>query len=354
MKKFCLLAIIILLPLYMFAAPNIPYSIDTVISWDNLTKSEKIIMTELHTGATNHSKEIVLSQEISKEKLTKLLELLYTDYPEILSLKREFRYASNRDTGLVSVVKLQYSMDKTTEQMLQLEMFKIAVDIVNKAPRGEYQKEQYFHDAICDIVTYSSDLDQEMIHTAYNALVKGDAVCDGYAKAMALLCRFAGIKCSVISGMSFNGDTPGFHAWNIMRINGVYTLTDLTWNDYKEYVRYDYFNVTNSEMNIDHKIVYDHIWPKCDSYAVNWHNINNLLIPYSSNSQLKKLVDIYVRFTAETDMTISLRFEDYDTYSRFVENFKEWFSDSMQKQGYNFSIWISPNERQQCFAIKKE
>lgn len=353
MKKLCLIAILILLPFLLLAEPNVPYLMDTVISWANLTKDEKTVMTELHTGATNHLPEIVLSKEITKEQLTKLLELLYTDYPELLSLKREYRYASNRETGLISVVKLQYLMDKSSEQLLQLEMFATAIDIVNKAPKGEYQAEQYFHDVICDKVVYSSDLDQEMIHTAYNALVKGDAVCDGYAKAMALLCRFAGIKCSVISGMSFNGDTPGFHAWNIMQINGTYTLSDLTWNDFKEYVRYDYFNVTNTEMDIDHKIVYNHIWPECSSYAVNWHNINNLLIPYASDAQLKRLVDTYVLFTAETDMTISLRFKDYDTYSRFVKNFNDWFASSMQKQGFSFSIWISPNERQQCFAIRK-
>lgn len=353
MKRAVSVIILIIALLPLAADPNVPYSMDTVISWSYLTDSEKELMSEIHKGATNHDAEIRLSKGVSKESLTKVLELLYTDYPEILATGRQYGYSINTRTGLISTVRLQYSMDKATEQKLQRALLNAAVEIVMQAPSGEYQKEIYFHDTICDRVTYSSDLDQELIHTAYGALVEGDAVCDGYSKAMTLLCRLAGIRCSVISGMSYNGDTTGFHAWNILQINGIYTLADLTWNDYKQYVRYDYLNVTNKEMDIDHMIVYRHIWPQCDSYDMNWHRLNNLYISKATDSRLKKLVESYAAFTVATDYTISLRFEDYDTFRRFTDNFNDWFAAALKKQGVDLKYWTSVNERQQCFAIRK-
>ena len=82
------------------------------------------------------------------------------------------------------------------------------------------------------------------------------AVCDGYAKAYALLCNMEGINCVRITGVAGNGG----HAWNKVEINGNWYVVDITWteiaddtngfNDYKSRVTADGLNYL-SEFNPD-------------------------------------------------------------------------------------------------------
>lgn len=65
----------------------------------------------------------------------------------------------------------------------------------------------------------------KMPWTAYGALVKGDAVCQGYALAYKYLLTRAGIPSVVISSSSMN------HAWNGVQIDGDWYQADPTWDD---------------------------------------------------------------------------------------------------------------------------
>ena len=307
----------------------------------------------MYEGVKNHAAEIYPSRAADKGTLDRIFSVLINDSPEILCLDSSYSVSQDR-YGNVIAFRPRYVMDKETEVKMQRKLFNEALEIISRCPDdGDYAREYFFHKVICERTAYSKNMDGRIIHSAYGALINGDAVCDGYSKAMALLLRMCGIECSVVTGVSYNGDTTGFHAWNIMKIHGVYTLSDLTWNDYKEYVRYDYFNVTDTEMRIDHRVVNSMDYPECSSLEVNWHLLNNLYIGKVSDYKLLSLVDSYVRFTAETEETISLRFRYPETYMRFKENFNRWFKASMEKFGYNFSYWVSPNDRQQCFSIKR-
>lgn len=65
----------------------------------------------------------------------------------------------------------------------------------------------------------------KMPWTAYGTLVKGDAVCQGYALAYKYLLTRAGIPSVVISSSSMN------HAWNGVQIDGDWYQADPTWDD---------------------------------------------------------------------------------------------------------------------------
>lgn len=344
----------LIFPLFpLWSVPILPYDISTVISYGQLTPVEQLTMDELYAGVFAHCDRIDFGRPVENGVLASLMELLFSDFPELIGLDNSYKLYTDADGRAIAILP-DYSMTEIESDSMRRELFREAFAIIEMAPVAEYQKELYFHDAICERVTYSKDISGRIIHTAYGALVNGDAVCDGYSKAMALLCRLAGIRCSTVTGMSYNGDTTGFHAWNIMYINDVCTLSDLTWNDYREYVRYDYFNVTDAEMTIDHRVFRGIRWPECTSYAVNWHRVNNLMIDTADTRKLQQLVDAYLRFTAETGRTISLRFTDYGTYALFKNNFQKWFNDAMKRYSFDFRYWVSPNDRQQCYAVRKE
>lgn len=61
--------------------------------------------------------------------------------------------------------------------------------------------------------------------TAYGAMAKGDAVCQGYALAYKYLLGQASIPCVYISSSAMN------HAWNGVQIDGNWYQVDATWDD---------------------------------------------------------------------------------------------------------------------------
>ncbi len=70
-------------------------------------------------------------------------------------------------------------------------------------------------------------------HTAYDALVTGNADGFGYALAYQLLCDAAGIACETVTG-TVDG-VP--HSWNALCIDGVWGYTDVMWNDVSDSVQ---------------------------------------------------------------------------------------------------------------------
>ncbi len=102
---------------------------------------------------------------------------------------------------------------------------------VNSA-RGNTQAEtaRALHDLLAETVEYDFS-DSDEAHTAYGALVRHAAVCDGYSNAYALLCRMKGIGCVRIAGTATNDGETSEHAWNRIYVNGAWQSVDVTWDD---------------------------------------------------------------------------------------------------------------------------
>ena len=91
------------------------------------------------------------------------------------------------------------------------------------------------------------------LRTAYGALVRGRAICGGYASAMTLAMRCLGVPCLSTTGYYYPGDGSVFgHAWNIIRIDGEWVHEDATFNDADdEAYTEDFFpnmNLTSAEV----------------------------------------------------------------------------------------------------------
>ena len=94
---------------------------------------------------------------------------------------------------------------------------------------SEYEKAKAIHDYIITHVTYDeahlNDPDYRPMYTAYAALITGTAVCQGYASLFYRMARMAGLGCRVVSGYA---GAP--HAWNIVRLGGLWYYVDCTWD----------------------------------------------------------------------------------------------------------------------------
>lgn len=87
---------------------------------------------------------------------------------------------------------------------------------------------------------------------AYGVLINGKAVCEGYSKAILMLLRMAGLEAKSVVGYGIDGTNKIPHAWNMVKINGVFTLLDSTWDDpvpdNKSQIYYNYFNVSQEQL----------------------------------------------------------------------------------------------------------
>lgn len=97
------------------------------------------------------------------------------------------------------------------------------------ADMTDSQKAGAVHDALCLLLTYdqaggdaSGDLD--------GVFGTHRAVCGGYAHAFEAAMALLGIPCVSVMGKAVG--SAAFHAWNRVRLGGVWYNVDVTWDDY--------------------------------------------------------------------------------------------------------------------------
>lgn len=107
-----------------------------------------------------------------------------------------------------------------------------------------YGKIKAIYGYICRHVKYDqSTLGDSTVgkYTAYNALMKGTAVCQGYASLFYRMAVDSGLRARVMPGESRG--VP--HAWNIVRLKNRYYNLDSTWDAGMK--KYEYFLKNNRE-----------------------------------------------------------------------------------------------------------
>ena len=112
------------------------------------------------------------------------------------------------------------------------------------------------------------------LRSIYGVFVKKKAVCAGYAVATQYLLNRAGIECTYIKGNT----TQGYHAWNLLKLEGDYYYMDTTWGDRSntdkskshEGIGYDYFCITTEELLKNHTPDEDFPVPLCTATKCNY------------------------------------------------------------------------------------
>lgn len=125
---------------------------------------------------------------------------------------------------------------------------------------NDYEKEKFVHDALIERISYQ--MSAEMNQSAYSALVNGQTVCAGYARAFQYLMQQLGVPCYYCTG--YAGEN---HAWNIVRLDDGYYNVDTTWDDTGDGT-YDYFNKTDADYADSHLRQEMSVYlPSCDGQA---------------------------------------------------------------------------------------
>ncbi len=122
------------------------------------------------------------------------------------------------------------------------------------ASMSDYEKARAVYDYVRMNVTYDKDALNDSLsiseklpaHSSYNAIVLGQAVCQGYSSLLYNMMLRAGVDCRVITGTG-NG---GAHAWNLVKIDGQYYNVDVTFDS--DNGTDSYFLKSNGTFSADH------------------------------------------------------------------------------------------------------
>ena len=282
--------------------------------YNNLDEQQKDIYLHYAKGINDVSEEIriklngSLTNEQIGENINKAIEAYSYDYPEI------FYVESNYEVKIIDVLNCKIIeihpryINKANIQNMKNEM-QIEIDNIKslvKSNDTEYNKELIVHDYLVKNVQYYNwenleDIPDEM-HTAYNALVKKQAVCDGISKAFQIIMMQEGIECMTITGDL--EEVP--HAWNVIKIDNEYYHVDLTSDQFKlnkkdvPRLSHAFFNITDEEIKQTHEINKSYSYPKCDAIYNNFYYKENRIV--KENQNLRNKVKTIVNNTEDEEL----------------------------------------------------
>lgn len=172
---------------------------------------------------------------------------------------------------------------------------------------SDYQTVVNYHDYIVSHTKYGflSGEEEKLSYTAYGALLRETAVCNGYAEAMELL-----LLCSDIDTYMAVGFTPdGAHAWNIVLIDGEWYHVDTTWDDPVDADSgNESGNGTHVYLNVNDEVMKKtHTWnqsayPECVSMVDNYYIREH--ISFSTVQELSTYIS--TRYPAVTEYEVQL------------------------------------------------
>lgn len=155
-------------------------------------------------------------------------------------------YTVDSDMYYTIALEFTYCSNRTQEEYVTSNVKRI-VSSLGLVSKQDDEKVKLVYDYVTSHVTYDyQSSGNPQAHSAYNALAKGKAVCQGYSSLVYRLLREAGVPVRVITGTSKGQN----HAWNIVKLNGMWYNLDATWdstlaggNDQK----YEYFLKSNQD-----------------------------------------------------------------------------------------------------------
>lgn len=205
-----------------------------------LDEKGKHMYRQIYANANDLFQVFAPVEDVTAPQLRTIFAAVYNDHPELFWLETAY-YGKYRRNGQCVEIDLRFNRTARNLEEEKAVFQSQAGEIVNQANGlgSSYEKERFIHDALIDRITY--DLGAEMNQSAYSALVNGQTVCAGYARAFQYLLQQLGIPCYYCTG--YAGES---HAWNIVSLEDGYYNVDATWDD-TEGGRYDYFNKSDDD-----------------------------------------------------------------------------------------------------------
>jgi len=210
-----------------------------------LDEDLQMLYRQIYANALEQKKAFAPVITVGIERVKDVFEAVYNDHPELFWLETEYS-CKYTQKGICLEISLCYNDTVKDLEEAQKKFEEQAQLILDGAVKqaSDYDKEVYVHDALVKRVEYRANA--KMSQSAYSALVNGESVCAGYARAFQYLMQQLNIPCYYCTG--YSGED---HAWNIIELKRNYYNVDVTWDDTKP-TTYDFLNKTDIDFAQTH------------------------------------------------------------------------------------------------------
>ena len=326
---------------------------------------------------------IISGERMSESDIREAVNAYIYDNPQIFWLENLFGYAYTEENTVVEF----YSVLSAEECADCISLFNKKVDeMINslRSELSEYEREKILHDNLLSVCKYKSGVESSkdgwQYFSAYGAIVTGEAVCEGYAKAMQILLSKAGIPCFTVRGES-DGVS---HMWNVVELNNEWYHLDATWddNDKDGFIIYEYFNLDSDNIKRTHKINadietirsgektdigskarYNFFVPLCTSMNMNYYNKEGIFINEFDGETDARVINEIVQKVNDGEHYIHIKFGDSFEYSEYVNMmfyqspYKYYYyidhaNELMNKELSKKSISVLKNEKNLSLRVK--
>lgn len=285
---------------------------------------------------------------MSESEIRRAINAYIYDNPQVFWLDNLFGYAYVGEDTMVEF----YSVISADECEHKVAVLNNAVNRIVASLEdnmSEFEREKFIHDFVINNNEYKTNVtsvsDGWEYFTIYGTLVKGESVCEGYAKSIQLLANLCGIQCLTIRGV---GNNVG-HMWNVINIDGEWYHLDATWDDTINGAEYDFFNVDDEMIKTSHTISpsademagkendesgYNLFLPKCTSTKAGYYSQNAVVINSFDEETDKKVINTIVEAARNQDKYLPIMLGNEMDYEEYID--KLFFG-----QPYKFQSYVS-------------
>ena len=191
--------------------------------YNHMNKAQQAAYHSILSGVKNLADEFQIPA-LEGEELCNVFFQMRLDHPEIFWVS-SYKYRYYKDSpNLIFIPEYLFDKKKICEH--QKAMTARVEKLIRPAQKlSEWEKEKYVHDFICENIRYDK-LKKSYSHEIIGPLGQGVGVCEGIAKAVKVLLDALGVWC-VIAICGNNPETSE--------------------------IRYDYFNLDDSQIFRDHE-----------------------------------------------------------------------------------------------------
>ena len=198
------------IPLYEAASFNIKNDFDEVNS------------RFLNTIQNHETAVYVGDLKIPVSQCLNVFSTVLNRNPQLFYIEHWFNYRTDSTDAYILEYYISYKTEFTEDHIKAFDRRVSSIMSGVNWSWSEEQKALYLHDVLVTETEYDTSFTK---YDAYNALVNGSAVCQGYALAYEYLLEQAGVKVDVITSDELN------HAWNSVEVKGKSYYVDCTWDD---------------------------------------------------------------------------------------------------------------------------
>lgn len=268
------------------------------VGYQSLDEKSKSIYILLDNAVYSMQNGFIDLSDCSPEEAVTAYHALRQDRPEYFWMPTSY---SVRQSGTACALQFAeksgdwlYSAEERS--LYEGEIKRLLTDFLNgTSGYSDYKKELAAHDLLAELITYDSaaSADSSANPSAWDivgAMCLGRAVCEGYSRAMQVMCFACKINCATVTGTAGNA-----HMWNLAELDGHWYHLDLTADDGDNGIYHFFFNVTDRYIKKSRTVdplsqssgtgLFNVFLPQCSATEYNYHILNSYYIADRSQTE---------------------------------------------------------------------